>query len=617
MGDDVDSALEFLDPAGACHELLSNAGGALMTTLTAAVVDLVATVLHGVAANSVQVLLVRSLCAVLTKATAACHCVDHAVLLGLLDALPGTYGREEAAVRQIYMLGLAPYYALLSTAVERCALFVGSPVVCTPHRGAPLCVKPPTYATARDRLEAVVADPLLLPFLVERLQVWAMQATDRAAAPVVQRSDHLLVSVAAACPRALLDHPHIFTVLVEALIMIASSNLAATVAARRVLVATLLRVLLEVSLVDPPRSRQSANVPEALIRAYEFVAEHPSAEEALRMEEISRLVVDLFVLLAPAATQLVDSFFGLTLLTLLASQTATEAQAVVSHKALCVCLHIAHAAVAGGARRLPAILHAAGSTWRRLRDDHPDAGARTVAAALAHAAEGGAWTQRHARRGRRPRRRPLPPVPWAPATFPDRLLGVWRTPAAPRCWGCGAPWRAAEPALSPAKCSGCFVAAFCSRGCQVAAWRSGGHAVACARWARYAASRVEDEETRLARVASDGGEGAPRLSRSAAVGAVRAETCTGELASWRWLSRVASAVEAAGLHLADVIVLVDPMAGAAEVLPSAVYGGCPAAVPLAHQAGPLEQHGGRVLRVVYREHPPRSRGLGPAALGLV
>lgn len=85
-------------------------------------------------------------------------------------------------------------------------------------------------------------------------------------------------------------------------------------------------------------------------------------------------------------------------------------------------------------------------------------------------------------------------------------------------------------------------------------------------------------------------------------------------------------MEAAGLPLADVVVLVDPLSGGLSALPAAAHAPAPdhpgagamaAAAAEARAAGALvDANGDRALAVVVAAHPPRVVVFGAAALRL-
>jgi len=90
----------------------------------------------------------------------------------------------------------------------------------------------------------------------------------------------------------------------------------------------------------------------------------------------------------------------------------------------------------------------------------------------------------------------------------------------------------------------------------------------------------------------------------------------GDWRAWTWPPALAAGVEAAGLALCDVIVVADPGLGALVVVPAAEYRWQRDAVPAVYREKPLEKHGGRVLRVILRAHPPTIRSFGPVSLRL-
>lgn len=72
---------------------------------------------------------------------------------------------------------------------------------------------------------------------------------------------------------------------------------------------------------------------------------------------------------------------------------------------------------------------------------------------------------------------------------------------------------------------------------------------------------------------------------------------------WKWPAVHAEQVEAAGLHLRDVVCLVDRATGAVVCAPLEAYVQWPGAVPRELLDAAAGKHGGRVLRVVHRVHP--------------
>lgn len=86
--------------------------------------------------------------------------------------------------------------------------------------------------------------------------------------------------------------------------------------------------------------------------------------------------------------------------------------------------------------------------------------------------------------------------------------------------------------------------------------------------------------------------------------------------NWAWPAATAATVTAAGLGITDVVAGVVPGYGPVDVLPTVEYGHQPDALPAAHMAEAVPRRGGRVLRVVYRQHPPLLRPYGPRSLRL-
>lgn len=83
---------------------------------------------------------------------------------------------------------------------------------------------------------------------------------------------------------------------------------------------------------------------------------------------------------------------------------------------------------------------------------------------------------------------------------------------------------------------------------------------------------------------------------------------------WRWSVTVAARVVAAGLALTHVVVVVEVGTGTVEVVQAVEYAHRPDAVAAEILTAAGAKHGGRVLRVVVRQHPPLLRSYGPRSL---
>lgn len=243
------------------------------------------------------------------------------------------------------------------------------------------------------------------------------------------------------------------------------------------------------------------------------------------------------------------------------------------------------------------------------------------------------------------------------AVPPDAFDGVcarrrtaWRgvQPGCPRwpptCHACGSARRAVAsrngpPALggpSLLRCGGCKAAVYCGPACARADWKAqgGGHKAACAAWRRLAAGEGLAAAGGLAAALAPGAALSPAEAAAAVAaplvglptGGCPAVVVDGPPRGWRWPAEVGARVEAAGLPLADVVVLVDPLSGGLGALPAAAYAPAPdhpgagamaAAAAEARAAGALvDADGDRALVVVVAAHPPRVVVFGAAALRL-
>lgn len=182
-----------------------------------------------------------------------------------------------------------------------------------------------------------------------------------------------------------------------------------------------------------------------------------------------------------------------------------------------------------------------------------------------------------------------------------------------RCWGCGSPTRQpwGEPREAPLrKCSGCRVAVYCGAKCAASSW-AGRHRLACKSWRTFA-----KEVPMLCDEYPSSIHSIDARARACARESLQWDLSGDWRTDWSWPKEFAAAVLAAGLTLVEVVVVVDPGAWEVQVQPAVEYGHHPAAIPAAMLAAAGAKHGGRVLRVVYRQHPPLMRVFGPRSLGL-
>lgn len=149
----------------------------------------------------------------------------------------------------------------------------------------------------------------------------------------------------------------------------------------------------------------------------------------------------------------------------------------------------------------------------------------------------------------------------------DRMFPL----VAPGCAaGCGRGHREGDLIGVPRTCGGCRVAHFCSDGCASTAWRESGHKKVCALWAAGRAAGVLEVPLRVPRLADapSADARAPKERR----GKGRASPAPAAAAySWSWLRPLVAKAAAAGLDVADLVVVVERGLGVAFVLPTAVY----------------------------------------------
>lgn len=154
----------------------------------------------------------------------------------------------------------------------------------------------------------------------------------------------------------------------------------------------------------------------------------------------------------------------------------------------------------------------------------------------------------------------------------------------------------------------------------------------CATWRRLAAG--EGLPDGLAAALAPGATLSPAEAADAqAAPLVGLPTCgcpavatDGHPREWQWPTEVAARVEGAGLRLADVVAIVDPLSGGLGVLPVAAYSVAPdypgagfmaaAAAEARAVDAAVDADGERTLTVVIAAHPARMVVYGAAALRL-
>ncbi|OSX73630.1 hypothetical protein BU14_0333s0018 [Porphyra umbilicalis] len=607
--DEVDGVLGDL-PRADCHALLSDAGAAAALTVALAGEVRAAVEPCGPAAPPQEVscgrrrITVEGLSAVVSRATGVCLCGDSTVVPLLLDVLPDVYGMAVGRFEDLlYRPGLGGFFKALDLLVAR-HLNRAAPMPPSNDRRTPSCAPVPSYATTCERVTVVTRTPLLRGWLLEQLAVVASlvggpHADDNRLPPP---NGLLMLSMVA--PRFLLDDPTALDVLVGAAVAVASSTASAMTGAR---IGGYIRLILEqLALADPPRFRCTAGVGdalEALLRA----ARASSPTGVVDAEEREALMHLLHALTPSAAAVTASPAAMGWLVSMAALPPDGELNQYASYAAACMALYVCRAVRRGGSSRIPATFDDAAPTWRRLVGIHPHAVAVAVGRSLLDLCSAGG--------GQSASSTAVPALtPWFPSTFPPPLLTAYETRLG-RCWTCGSSYSAANARRVPNKCSGCWVAVFCSPACAAVGWKAGGHKRSCAAWSRFS-------ESLLTRVVSQSLTGdARRITvrrvhhRQAAL-AMQQEEMDGDWRAWGWPAARARFVEEAGLSLADVVCLVEPASGVVQLLPAAEYAKWPSAVPAEALSKPLEKHGGRVLRVVHRAHPPRIQSFGPRSLGL-
>jgi len=532
---------------------------------------------------------------VLNTALCSCRCADEA-LLPLVTAAVGGLPPQFWARLKVDPSGPESCFCVALEIVLACALTSDANPPPLEPGGTPACVAFPPFAIVRERVVALPAEAL--SFCVQRLTYVSGRVVDGLLCSAPQLGNALL-TLCAVCPLRFLDVPAVLDTLTAAVVVLAERRHAGRPAVLLYLQRAIL-LLYRLGEVDVAGVRHTAGLARALAAAYHTFSAAPAAGSAL--EENLNAVVQLLVLVSPAVPVVAASVELMGVLVALASATATPEQLNRSNAAVCLALHVSLRHADGGTRGMPASLKAARRTWRRLGSTHPITAAREEARALAVLCRAGVGGLAAAG---------LPPS----VTAPTALVRFVRNPI-DCCWGCGATAKAGAPSRSLQHCAGCRVAVYCSPGCSATDWWAGGHKQVCAAWRRYGRQRVLNCQRATLDADPAGG---PRLSARAALRALcplRGSDQTCEWKAWAWPPAIAAEVVAAGLPLAEVVCVVDPVGGGLGVLAAAEYAAWPGAVPAEVLAAPLERHGGRVLRVARWAHPHHLQSYGPHSLGL-
>ncbi|OSX72193.1 hypothetical protein BU14_0459s0014 [Porphyra umbilicalis] len=503
--------------------------------------------------------LVRA-CILLDAGTTCCACRDAEVLDGLLAALhvvytPGTLtGELDGRMLAAGRLAEALRVHLVRTSRR---FSYRPPRAVVTRQPSESCTRTPM-----DALSATLADPLLVEAMADQWEVGLRRLVSGSSidgmVPDHELGIHALV---VAVVRPVLDTlPDVTTSVVRWL-----TTLTTRVGRMTAIpyVSTLLQTLCMLSATAPAQLRAARSAPAAVAAAYRLFTSYdavPTDAFALGDGDAVALALLLHAVMAPTG--------------------CPSAPALRGHRAAMAMIVAAAGAEAGGTAFTvsPTALAA-----------HLGAGVSPPAADL----------------------------PWAPAAFPPAALPPAATVPSTRCWACGSAGHergAARGTLTRLqRCSECAVGRACSPDCHAALWRAS-HKRACGGWRRWAAAAAAGSATATGGGGNGGGDGQPG---HVAMFRPRAVDMRGEWKGWVWPAALAAEVEAVGLELRDVVVYADPGWGIMSVLPEGDYRWKPDAVAARFLAAPLEKHGGRVLRVVNRAHPPTVRSFGPRSLRLV
>lgn len=525
--------------------------------------------------------------------TACCACRDAEVVTGLLEALPTVYsagtltgdinGRMLAAGR------LAAVLRALPVRTQR-RFSYRPPRSSVTRQPSEACTRTPA-----DQLRGVLADPLLIECMADDWEVGLRRLVSGSEMDgvVLNHELGLHALVVADVRPVLTTRPSLVVDIVRWLTTLTTGVDRMTAIPY---VSTLLQTLLILSDTAPVQVRLSSSLPAAVAAAFRVFEPGVSPTDAFHIgEDATELALALYTVMAPTGTRSAAALRGnaSAMAMLVAAASAESCSSTFSLSPTALVAHVALHAVRAPGGRLPRAVterHVLWATTAAMVGQSPDvcAAARLLDALC---------------------RRQTPPstAPWAPAAFPPSALPRGATVGSTRCWACGSAGheRGAQRGTLTRlqRCSSCVVGRLCSSECHVTLWRAS-HKRACRGWRKLAAAAVS------------GGRGG-RQPGHVAMYRPRVVDLGGDWKGWTWPAALAAEVEGVGLQLRDVVVYADPGWGVVSVLPEGDYRWKPSSVPAAFLDAPLEKHGGRVLRVVYRAHPPTVRSFGPRSLRLV
>lgn len=231
----------------------------------------------------------------------------------------------------------------------------------------------PPYATARQRVDAVGGNTLLLRWVVEggTSTAVALAVAGAPGAEVVSAATVSLGVLPLVCPRRLLDAvPDVAAVLVRAAHRLTEPTVEINEAVVGLLTCLLIALKM-VGLVDPPTLRRLPGVAGTLASVY---ATLPSGGAAGRgAAGAAATLHEVFKILAAAPEALAASPGGLALLVKWARQTGTPHQQWLADTAVAIALFVgvyhllaAGAGVDGAPTTLPSTLRRAGATWAHV-----------------------------------------------------------------------------------------------------------------------------------------------------------------------------------------------------------------------------------------------------------
>lgn len=557
-----------------------------------------------------------TLCEVILGAARRCAAADDV----LADALVADLA-DVCPLQDVHALAGANFGDLYLTMVDSvlawvCDAALRLPVPTKPRElagcdGRPDAAPPGgnAYTAARERVARLAANEVLLRWSVELQRVTVTRSltfqTRTPADSSAYPRDALLVWTAMAPRQLLTAVPGVMEQLLEAVQRLTLTRPGACFP----LLVTSVMALQQLADVDPPRLRQLAMVPRVLAAVATYVERSMSLDEGSVVNDMATMLLPLVALYAPGrGVELAQGEELLRHLVRWAMQPPSPAvggrlrgrpspiDAQYPVVAASIVLYVAREALRTGREALPVAVRsrAARAGWRRL-------GARRGQPALAAA---GAQLEALASRSTRGS------AAGPPTRFPFHAAA--RVEWHQQCWTCGCPYRQPldrrEGLLR--KCAACKVAAYCGSACASTGWAAG-HRSTCVAWRTYQAT---------AAARGGGGVGAwfgpPVEAHNAPAEVPFPVSLSGDWKTdWGWTVTVAARVLEAGLALTDVVVVVELGLGRAEVLPALEYAHRPDAVTDMLTAA-AAQHGGRVLRVVVRQHPPLLRSYGPRSLQL-